>query len=67
MAAEELQTKKPGRSVLRHLRFAGHLQGALDLPRLAYVNMDEALEMLSVRHLNSLSVNVLGHLGNPET
>lgn len=64
MFVDELYNKRPGRSVARLLSFTGRFKDALDCRGWAYVHMDEALEMLIVRHLKSLSTNFLAHLEN---
>lgn len=61
---DELYNKKPGRSLVKLLTFTGAGKDAIDKRGWTYVHMDEALEMLAVRHLKSLSTNFLGHLEN---
>ncbi|PXF44647.1 hypothetical protein BWQ96_05589 [Gracilariopsis chorda] len=60
----DLFTTKPGRAVTRLLSFTALGSQGSDGRGNAYVHCDEALEMLIVRHLKSLSVNFLAHLEN---
>lgn len=62
VVTEELFTRKPGRMVMKLLSFTGSGRFGIDRWGFGYTHVDEALEMLIVRHLKSLSVNFLGHL-----
>ena len=59
-----LFTEKPGRAVVKLLSFTGKENCGLDSRGWVYVHQDEALKMLIVRHLKSLSVNFINHLEN---
>ena len=64
VVAEDLFSKQPGRSVMKLFSFTGTGSVGRDSRGWTYVHLDEALEMLIVRYLKGLSVNLLQHLEN---
>lgn len=64
VVSEELFTNTPGRMVMKLLSFTGKGRFGVDRWGFGYAHSDEALEMLIVRHLKTLSFNFLAHLEN---
>lgn len=62
VVVSELHKSTPGSSVMKLPSFTGSSKTALNKRGWTYVHMDEAFEMLIVKHLKSLSVNLLTHL-----
>lgn len=56
--------KRPGITILKLPSFSGQSQNHMDSRGWTYVHNEEALEMLIVRLIKSLTTNLLGHLAN---